>query len=184
VVSASPKGIDLFFSIFPDALTASRVVEAARQYRHQHGLRGELQTAAHLHVTLQYIGHFDGVPERIVAKACDAAARVRMPPFAVMLHRVLSFSNKAGRYPLVLLGDDGVVGLEMLHGLLGAELRKVGLKARSGFTPHMTLIYGSSHRVGEQAVEPVFWTACEFVLVQSLIGKTKHVRLGQWPLHG
>jgi RNA 2',3'-cyclic 3'-phosphodiesterase len=182
-VSASAEESGLFFSIFPDALTASRVAQAARRYHREHGLRGEPQTASRLHITLQYLGQFNDVPERIVAEACDAAARVRMPPFAVMLDRVLSFSNQEGRYPLVLLGEDGVVGLAMLYGLLGAELRKVGLKARSGFTPHMTLIYGGGRRIGEQVVEPVCWTVCELVLVQSLIGKTKHVRLGQWPLH-
>ena len=99
-----------------------------------------------------------------------------------MLDRVVSFTGREGNHPLVLLGDDGVVGLTMLYGSLGTQMRKVGLKARSDFTPRMTLIYGS-RRVDEQPIEPIFWTIDALALVQSLIGKTKHVRLGQWPLH-
>jgi RNA 2',3'-cyclic 3'-phosphodiesterase len=180
---ASPADVGLFFSIFPDALTAFRIAQIARRCRRDLGLRGEPLAASRLHISLQYLGRYLEMPETVVAKARAAAARVRMPPFAVMLDRAISFSGRADNYPLVLLGDDGVVGLRMLYRSLGAQMRKVGLRARSDFTPHMTLIY-DSRRIDEEPIEPICWTVGELVLVQSLIGETKHVRLGRWPLRG
>jgi RNA 2',3'-cyclic 3'-phosphodiesterase len=49
------------------------------------------------------------------------------------------------------------------------------------YTPHMTLLYDSAG-VAEHAIEPVSWRATEFRLVHSLLGQTKHISLGSWPL--
>jgi len=37
-------------------------------------------------------------------------------------------------------------------------------------------------RIGRHVVETVAWTVREFVLVYSLLGRTRHVPLGRWPL--
>jgi 2'-5' RNA ligase len=47
----------------------------------------------------------------------------------------------------------------------------------------MTLLY-DDRSVAEQAVETIGWTAREFVLVHSLLGQTRHIPLGRWPLRG
>jgi 2'-5' RNA ligase len=39
-----------------------------------------------------------------------------------------------------------------------------------------------SQSVAEQAVDPIRWSAHDFVLVHSLIGQTKHIHLGRWGL--
>ena len=64
-------------------------------------------------------------------------------------------------------------------------MAKVGLGAfvNSNYTPHVTLLRGEGI-VEEQTVETFRWTVREFVLVNSLVGETKYVRLGHWPLSG
>jgi RNA 2',3'-cyclic 3'-phosphodiesterase len=183
VVVASGADVGLFFSIFPDAWTASRIARVAQRCRCDYGLGGEPLAASRFHISLQYLGQYDEMPESVVSKARTAAACVRMGPFTVMLDRIGSFSGRVGNYPLVLRGEEGVVGLTMLYRSLGAELRKAGLKTRHDFTPHMTLFYGA-RRIDEQPIEPMCWRVDELVLVLSLIGQTKHVRLDQWPLRG
>lgn len=36
--------------------------------------------------------------------------------------------------------------------------------------------------IAEHAIEPIRWTAREFVLVHSLLGRSRHVPLGRWAL--
>ena len=100
-----------------------------------------------------------------------------------MFNRVESFSGRDGHYPLVLRGDDGVVGLEILYRSLGTAMLLVGLKARLDFTPHLTLLY-SDYCIKEHFVQPVSWTVREFSLILSLRGKTKYIPLGRWKLGG
>jgi 2'-5' RNA ligase len=121
------------------------------------------------------------VPGTVVLKASDAAAKVKASPFAVMFNRVESFSGRDGHYPLVLRGDDGVVGLEMLNRSLAVSMRMMGLKASLNFTPHLTLSY-VERPIKERLIPPVRWTVREFALVHSLIGETKYIRLGCWSL--
>ena len=70
------------------------------------------------------------------------------------------------------------------HRRLGAELGKCGFpyNGRSRFTPHTTLLYGEPI-TPEESVEAVSWVVNEFVLVHSLVGKTRHIPLARWMLH-
>jgi RNA 2',3'-cyclic 3'-phosphodiesterase len=183
VVFAPLTPVGLFFSIFPDAATAARIVGIAQYCRREYGLSGRPHATSRFHISLQCLGEHDEEPEQVVADARKAAASVRMRPFAVMFDRIASFSGREGNYPLVLLGDDGVVGLTMLYQSLGTAMRNVGLEARLDFTPHMTLLY-DDRRIGERPIKPICWTVRELVLVLSLIRKTKYVFLGRWPLRG
>jgi 2'-5' RNA ligase len=45
----------------------------------------------------------------------------------------------------------------------------------------VTLLY-DEHRVARQCVEPIAWTAREFALVRSLLGKSQYEVLARWPL--
>jgi len=61
--------------------------------------------------------------------------------------------------------------------------RLLGERVASSFTPHVTLLY-DGRVVTERLVEPIRWTVREFVLVRSLLGKTRHIVIGRWPLRG
>jgi 2'-5' RNA ligase len=45
----------------------------------------------------------------------------------------------------------------------------------------MTLLYADKF-VDKQPVEPVRWTARDFVLIQSFVGQGRHQVMARWPL--
>lgn len=47
--------------------------------------------------------------------------------------------------------------------------------------PHLTINYGGD-RVGTQKIEPVGWAVEEILLIESVVGKARHVEHGRWPL--
>ncbi len=187
----APDGFDtapvptdrLFFAIFPSADAATRIEQLALQLRGEHGLKGKLLATGRFHVTLHHLGDFVGLPQGVVAAACEAAASVAMPPFEVTFDRVMSFTRPSNR-PFVLRGGDGLAALMPFQQALSTALNHAGLgggKANAHFTPHVTLLY-DDRSVAEQAIEPITWTVHEFVLVRSLIGRSQHIPLARWPL--
>lgn len=173
----------LFFALFPGAEVAAKIGQLALQLRVEHVLHSKPLRPERFHVTLHHLGDHAGVPQDIVAAACDAAATVTIPPFQLAFDRVASFSGKPGNRPLVLRGDDGVVALKAFQQVLGKAMQIAGLGrwAEMRFTPHVTLLY-DERLVAEQAVEAITWTAQEFVLVHSLIGQSRHLPLRRWAL--
>jgi RNA 2',3'-cyclic 3'-phosphodiesterase len=183
-LDAPPKPTDrLFFAILPDAAAALRIARLAQYLRGEHGLRGKPLETERFHITLHHLGDYAGLPQGIVTAATKAAATVVMPPFEIAFDRALSFSARLGNRPFVLRGGEGLVALTAFQQALGAALKSAGLgaKANSLYTPHLTLLYDDG-LVAEQPVEAVKWTAREFVLVHSLLGRTIHVPLARWRL--
>lgn len=183
--SQPPVPAGLFFSVFPEPPAAVRIAQLARDLRCRFGLRGRPLLTARFHSSLYGFDSCDVTSATVVAKARQAAAIVTARPFRVSFDCATSFSGKDGRCPLVLMGEDGVIGLTMLYSSLCTAMRTMGfpLKAHSSFTPHVTLLY-DARRIDEQPIEPICWTVREFVLVFSLIGRTKHVPLERWQLRG
>jgi 2'-5' RNA ligase len=140
-------------------------------------------------MSLCRVGRFTGrVPARVISDAGEIAAGVAESarPFRVQFNHVVRFNRHHANGPLVLCGDDGVVGIERFQVLLHHALRRLGLARRSNssFNPHLTIVYGSDRAIEEQDVEPVTWTATDFVLIDSLTGLTRHDTLGRWRLRG
>ena len=174
----------LFFAIYPDVNAAAKTAQCARRLRGELGLEGGALATERFHVSLHHLGVYDGLPHRIVAEASEVAATVAAPRFKVGFDRAVSFSGRPGNLPFVLLGDDGVVGLAMFQQMLGAAMQNAGLGRRVDrhYTPHMTLLYDARCVTEWAFVEAINWTVCEFALVHSLIGRTRHVPLARWPL--
>jgi len=184
LMSSEPGApIGLFFSVFPDPQTAGRIALIAQDLRGEYKLKGRPLLPTRFHCSL-YGFDRDVVSRTVVARAQEAASIVTASPFRVSFNCVRSFSNRPGHHPLVLVGDDGVVGLVRLHTSLCRAMREVGLRPRecSNFTPHLTLLYDARH-VDEEPIESIGWIVSEIVLVLSLIGRTKHIPLGRWQLH-
>jgi RNA 2',3'-cyclic 3'-phosphodiesterase len=175
----------LFFALFPDADAAGRIARLAQSLRGEHGLHGRPHDAARLHVTLHHLGDYAGVPQHLVDKARRAAAQLSMPEFEVAFDSVSSFSGRPGNRPFVLRGDLGVASLVAMQAALGESMKAAGLAewTKGSFTPHVTLLYDDLG-VAPQAIEPIRWTAREFVLVHSELGRTRHHAVGRWPLRG
>jgi RNA 2',3'-cyclic 3'-phosphodiesterase len=187
---AAPKPTDrLFFAIFPDADAAARIAQLALLLRSEHGLRGTPLKPERFHVTLHPLGDYAGLHHGIIASASQAAAAVVRQPFDlsfdIAFDRAASFCSKPSNRPFVLRGSDGLAAVTAFQQSLSTEMTKAGLGhwVKPAYTPHVTLLY-DDRCVAEQAVEPIRWTAHEFVLVHSLIGQSLHVPLARWPLRG
>ena len=172
----------LFFGAFPDAATAARVVRQGQALCEDHRLTGRLFAASRLHVTLVRLGEYEGLPPRLLAWAREAAATVAMAPFEVNLDQALSFHGRSGHRPFVLRGGEGGALADLRQalrtGMIQARLRSW---ASPHFTPHMTLLY-DERLVPAETIAPIRWTVREFVLVHSMLGRTRHVPLGRWRL--
>jgi 2'-5' RNA ligase len=173
--------IGLFFGTYPDADAATNIDTLARRLCADHGLKGRPRRKDLFHFTLLDLSDCIGPPERVIALASEAAGTVAMPPFIVALDHVVPF-GQSRKGPLVLGGGDGVAALVMLHQALAEAMTKAGLRIKAkSYTAHLTLLYDRGE-VARQAVETISWTVRDFVLVQSLIGQSKHVPLTRWPL--
>jgi len=168
----------LFWAALPDCQTAAAIAEVALRERGRHGLTGRPLQTERLHVTLYHVGD-EAVPptDELVENLATRASAVVMPPFRVAFNRAQSFRNGA----FVLAGDDGVIGLDVLHQRLSDELDWQPRPARR-FTPHLTLLY-DRQRIAEQPIEAISWTVREMVLVESLVGQTVHRHLARVTLH-
>lgn len=174
----------LFFALVPDAASAARIAVIGRALKQRHGLSGKLINADRLHVTLDYLGNYHGLPRDLVAAVGQAGDFVAAASFDIAFDRAASFVGKPAKRPFVLLGDEGTAGIAAFQQTLRAAMTEVGLARRSkSYTPHMTLLY-DDQLVAEQAITPIGWRAKEFALVHSLRGQGRHIVLTRWPLQG
>lgn len=183
--AAQPPGDRLFFAVYPDAQAAQRIIELAQSVRAAHRLRGNPLHADRVHVTLHHLGDHAGLPESLVATASEVAASLAVQPFEVSFDCVASFPGRARKRPCVLRSGEGDSNAPLfaLQTSLGEGLHAAGLGryVERRFTPHVTLLY-DEHVLAPEAVAPIAWNTCEFVLIHSLLGKTEHRVLGRWNL--
>lgn len=175
---------NLFFAALPDTTMNAGAGETVRELRQRFGLTATPIPQERRHVSLLSLGGFSGsCPPAIIDAALRAGGAVSMAPFLAELDRVASFSGSHGKRALVLTGDgDGVAGFMRLQEALMHALMEAGLRLprQSGSTPHLTVMYES--RTCDFAIPPIIWTVSRFALVESLVGQSRHVRLGQWLL--
>lgn len=167
---------NLYFAVLPDEEILPRIVGAASDLRRQHGLSSRIRPARLLHITLAGVGEFDRAPDAAVAAAKRMGDGVRVAPFIVTFDRASSFITRDS-HPLVLRCDQGTAELTRLRNALGRS------GARSAFAPHVTLMY-DRQTIPDTNLEPITWTVREFVLVHSLVGKSRHNHLARWRLDG
>jgi RNA 2',3'-cyclic 3'-phosphodiesterase len=179
----------LFFALFPSEEAIPQIVKTSQQLRDEHGLTGKSLSNDRLHVTLHHVGDYaGGLPIGLVEVAKEVASMIAMPTFEVTFDRAMSFAGSPRNKPFVLRGNEsragGLVDLMAFQKTMYLAMYRAGLqgpRANAKFAPHVTLMY-DSQGMAEQAVEPVRWTAHEFVLVHSLLGQTRHIHLGRWPI--
>ena len=173
----------LFFAALPPPDGRDAIYALAQEQKRMHGFDGTLIRPEHLHVTLFHLGDWIALPEELIARASAAAASAAAAGFEVVFDKLTSFRNKTGVRPFVLTGPSET--WRPLRLALGQGLKQVGLGAAvhdlDAFTPHVTLLRDKKS-AKSQKITPINWQVQDFVLVQSLLGKTTHIHLGRWPL--
>ena len=176
----------LFFALLPDTYAATQADRFRQRLAAERGLTGKQGRVEHLHVTLHHLGDHAGVPASLVEQAAAVAEGLAaVTPFEAEFTGVMSFP-RTGRMPaLVLCGSEGLTALTSFQRSLGVAMIKGGLGAwvDKSFTPHMTLAY-EPQTVERHDIRPISWMVTDLVLVHSLLGQTRHVIVGRWPLRG
>lgn len=171
----------LFFAIFPDPAEAGQTRRKARLLSDRYGLSGALTQTDRLHLSLQAIRRFDGIPDDAVAAARTAGSTVREEPFEVTFDLAMGFRN-TGRCPYVLRCADAP-GLVRLQRSLTSALQDAGAPVRGhGFTPHVTLLYEPRLIEAAPLDPPLIWTVRDFTLVHSVQGQGRHHRIARFAL--
>ncbi|MDX2219977.1 MAG: hypothetical protein SF172_13230 [Burkholderiales bacterium] len=177
-----------FFALRVPETIASRITDLAAGMRARHGLAGQPLEPVQLHLPLQALQPQPLRNESWLSAGLRAAAAVRRAPFEVSLDRVLTLpagtSESLMRSACALVGgDERDSGVMRLRDALGEGMREVKLRgARLGrYLPHVALLYDDT-AVPQDAVEPISWTATEFVLIHQAHPGAPFIERGRWPL--
>ncbi|WP_242107946.1 2'-5' RNA ligase family protein [Luteimonas aquatica] len=174
----------LFFAVMPDAEARGKIAALVQALRAGHGLRGQAIAPERLHVTLQYLGEFAGLPADLVAGARRAGDALDADAFDLAFDGIAGFGAGRGRRPLVLRGGAaGTRALVSLYEALAARLAAAGVKSdtRHAFVPHLTLLY-DERLPAPQAIDPVGWRVRELHLLRGLAGAPCYEPLASWTL--
>lgn len=174
----------LFFALWPGPDVRARLHRLAQDLEAAQASGGRLINPHRYHLTLQFLGDFDRLPQALAHSALAAAESVRAPAFGLRVDRAGSFANR--EIPWWLGSAEPDPGLALLWDRLGLALAKAGVKIVSGHrahAPHVTVVRGAARGLGPLAVEPVEWRVDRFVLLHSVLGaRSEYTVLGEWRL--
>jgi len=174
VSARAPMAHRYFFALLPDEVTARRIHTFAEN---EFGAKGLVKTDR-LHVTLAITADLDASYPVLVEALRRAAEAVSVPPFEVAFGQL-----SGGRRTIALRPARNIPPMRALHSAIAHAMAAQGVPMRADWTfnPHVTLAY----RDGEPITRPVegfAWSVREFVLIESLVGLTRHQVLGRWAL--
>jgi len=177
----------LFFGLFLELEWSICLRQFAETFVRENRLKGSLLEHDRLHLSLHHVRDDTRLRDKFIYAAGLAAKAVSMRPFEITCRSIMSFegappaAGRQRRYPLVLVGESDP--LLDLHRILGAAMRRNGLRAAEDFVPHVTLFYGSKP-VPLRPTEPIRFVVNEFALVHSKLWLTEYHVLERWPLRG
>jgi len=167
----------LFFALFPPPLVARRIAHWAEA---RFGPSGDYVRAARLHVTLDILEDFETFPKDIAERLVEAGHAVAADPFMIELDQVSAGGGRIALRPRLKNAS-----LQRLAYAIAAARSETGIpvRPRYRFNPHMTLLYREGTPFS-QMVTPFAWPVQQFVLVHSLLGRTRHEPIASWELTG
>lgn len=176
--ATEPPKHRVFLALKPDDAAAGQASETALRLMRENGLTGKPLKPSNFHISLPTLWEGERFPADLAKIVSACLQTVRMPSFEIILDMAMSF-RQPKRYILVLGTTRSIANI---YGLNRQLLAAIGSKMRgNAFNPHMTLIY-TDRPVEKQPVEPIRWTAREFVLIHSFIGQGRHETVARWPL--
>lgn len=176
------SGHRLFFALCPPDAIEQQAAAIADDYRRAFSLCG-IPRLTTLHVSIIWVGDYPKLPEDVVFAARAGRRHGRECADRNDLDRIMRFPQARA---LVLCGEGGRKPLTRVHVQLGVGMHNAGLRHNISrdFTPHMTLLYDRKAMPPTTLDTPVSWTASEFLLIHSVVGKTEHRIIDRWPLLG
>lgn len=135
-------------------------------------------------MTLASTHRFDRFPEALARRMIDWAAALSAEPVRLRLDRLSGCALPARDHKssIAVRPARRPPGLSDISRRLSEPLERAGmLREGWSFNPHVTLLYWQGHAF-EQPIEPIRWEATDFVLIYSVVGMTRHIELGRWPL--
>lgn len=173
----------LYFAIQPPGEVADQALRVLQSLRPAERFAAKPPPPARLHVSLNYVGGFGRPPTGIVGKAREVGEAVALRPFDVAFNRIGTWRTGDPPWPLVLWGDEGVIGVQALYKALHRAMVGPGMAPRRepALEPHMTLLRDQAV-MPEAFVDPIAWTVREFVLLQSVQGEGRLDVLARFPL--
>lgn len=162
-----------FFCLRPSPALARRM----GRLRDALGCEGAVVADDRLHVTLGISRDFPEPPLRIAEYLTAVGGLIEGEPFVLRLDRL-----SANERTVALRPSRRPLQLGLLQRRIDRWMERSGLRREGwSFSPHVTLIYHRSQPFLRPA-ETFEWTATELVLIHSIVGETRHVQLGRWPL--
>lgn len=173
----------LFFALSLPPEARREALARLEAIRGPQKLTGRATAEARLHISLNNLGRFRRPPEAVIEKARDLVDAVEGRRFVVSLNRIGTWQSGESPWPVVLWGDEGVIGVEALHAALHRILAKASMVPRrqAEMTPHLTVSWDKAV-ADETFIEPVTWTADAFELIHSVQGEGRYDVVGRWPL--
>jgi 2'-5' RNA ligase len=135
-----------------------------------------------MHLSIQCLAQLDRISDAQIKRAMLMGSRVEVPAFATTFDRLQGFNGKYGR-AIVMTSSRPASGFFTLRKAVFGEMHLAGMEVPPSldFAPHVSLAYQRS-RIPTIPVKPVTWMVHELVLIRSLVGRSKHICLGRWPL--
>ena len=174
-----------FLALLPAEDAGPRIESLQRRMRSEHHLKGQLLPPERIYASIYAIGDHAGSPQALADKVGAVAESVDFPPIELTFDRVLSFSGPSDNHPLVLRPGQDPKIVRNFHSTLASAMQEAGIGAGpdAHFVPYLALLHDDTI-VEEKSIEPVRWTAEEFVLMHRAPGQSRSMILGRWPLLG
>jgi 2'-5' RNA ligase len=175
----------LYFALQPPPEAQAQALALANAARGKHRLSAKPVPPERLHVSLNNVGAFKRPPGPVVDKALEAVEAISARPFVVQFNRMGSWGVGDGERPMVLWGDEGVIGVNALYSTIHKAMRRLDMAPRreAEIAPHMTLLRDRIE-IPETFIEPVSWAVDAFVLIHAIHGEGRFEVVGRVPLNG
>lgn len=163
----------LFFA-FPIAACARPRVAGCRD---DLGPAPSIVSDDRLHMTLAITNDYPQLPLAAIDPLLAIGASLAASPVPLRLDQL-----SGGRGSVALRPARRIKALAELTGTLGRRMAAAGLlRGAWRCRPHVTLLY-RKQAAFTRTIDPICWTATDFVLIHSIVGAHQHIELGRWPL--
>jgi 2'-5' RNA ligase len=166
----------LFFALSPPPPERRRISAAAERVTAAQRAPGRPTAIGQLHLTLAYLGEFEG--DEAIARARAVGERVRAAPFSLRIDQAGSFG------PTWYLGSASPTPeLDAMQAQLAAQLQQAGFTLEErAFHAHVTFQRKAEHALPPTRIAPIRWLVESISLFDSIPSERRYLPLASWPL--